>query len=406
MDKSRAFTHSRNFSYLADEDRYLTQTAAPELRFGFIGCGMMGQEHMRNTLLEGRATVAGIYDPAPDSGAHALQMLNKHAPELQVETYSDIAAAASASDTDALIIASPNHTHLDVVRQVIGCGKALLLEKPIATSIDDAMEIYRLLNSHNGYVQIGLQYRYKWLYREAMREMHAGSLGRIHSVQVLEHRFPFLDKVGQWNKFNANTGGTLVEKCCHYFDLINLFADGVPTQVYAQGSQAVNFANFKRDGRSADGLDQANVLIQYDNGVLGNFSLNMFTHGSREELILCGDAARLHTVESSRLGGPNTNTLSLWAGDQGVSRETQPSYPPFIAQAGHHGSTFHEHVALADALLGMNTQEVTPPTLTDAVWSVVVASAAQASIERGEGVHVTEFQPDDLPLRDHHLNGA
>ena len=376
MDKPRAFTQSRNFNYLVEEDRYLTQPTAADLRFGFVGCGMMGQEHMLNTLLEGRATVAGIYDPSPSSVQAALNMLQKRAPDLQPVTYASLDEVINAADLDVLVVASPNHTHLQVVEKLVGCGKGMLLEKPIATTVADAMEIHRLLSAHNGHVQIGLQYRYKSVYREALREVMAGSVGRVHSVHVLEHRFPFLDKVDQWNKFNANTGGTLVEKCCHYFDLINLFAGGVPVQVHALGSQAVNFAEFERDGQKADGLDQANVLIQYDNGVMGNFSLNMFTHGSREELVLCGDTGRLHTVESSRLGGPNQNTLSLWAGDHGVSRETTPSYPPYIAQAGHHGSTFHEHVALVDALLGTNAQEISPPTLTDAVWSVVVASAA------------------------------
>ena len=85
---------------------------------------------------------------------------------------------------------------------------------------------------------------------------------------MLEHRFPFLDKVGQWNKFDANTGGTLVEKCCHYFDLMNLFADARPVRVFANGNQSVNFKDFERDGKSADCLDQANVLVDYANGVM------------------------------------------------------------------------------------------------------------------------------------------
>ena len=404
MDKSRAFLQGRQFDYLADHDRYLTRGETPQLRFAFVGCGMMGQEHILNTLLEGRAGVAGIYDPSAESVSHTLKMLERHLPNQKVTVYNTLAEAVADSAVDALVVSSPNHTHLEVVRQVVGCGKGLFVEKPIATTLADAMEIHRLLATHNGYVQIGLQYRYKTVYREALREIANGQLGRVHSVQLLEHRFPFLDKVGQWNKFNANTGGTLVEKCCHYFDLINLFAGGVPQQVFAMGSQAVNFTEFERDGRAADGMDQANVLIRYDNGVLGNFSLNMFTHGSREELIICGDSARLHTVESSRLGSPNENRVSLWAGDGALSRESQPSYPPYIENAGHHGSTFYEHVVLADALLGVNTQELAPSSTTDAVWSVAVASAAQLSIERAAPVELAEVVPDELEPMQFHLS--
>jgi myo-inositol 2-dehydrogenase/D-chiro-inositol 1-dehydrogenase len=46
--------------------------------------------------------------------------------------------------------------------------------------------------------------------------------GGIRMLTIREHRFPFLPKVGDWNRFNRNTGGTLVEKCCHFFDLMRL----------------------------------------------------------------------------------------------------------------------------------------------------------------------------------------
>ena len=53
------------------------------------------------------------------------------------------------------------------------------------------------------------------------------------------HRFPFLEKVGDWNRFSKNSGGTLVEKCCHFFDLMRLLTQSEPVQVYASGGIAV-----------------------------------------------------------------------------------------------------------------------------------------------------------------------
>ena len=52
-------------------------------------------------------------------------------------------------------------------------------------------------------------------------------------------RFPFLEKVDDWNRFNVNTGGTLVEKCCHFFDLMNLLVPSKPSKIYASGNQDV-----------------------------------------------------------------------------------------------------------------------------------------------------------------------
>ena len=69
---------------------------------------------------------------------------------------------------------------------------------------------------------------------------HLGEVGEIKMLSIREHRFPFLKKVEDWNRFNEKTGGTLVEKCCHFFDLMNLMIHSVPVKIYASGGQSVN----------------------------------------------------------------------------------------------------------------------------------------------------------------------
>ncbi len=398
MQRYRAFERSGVFGYLEDGDRLLTAAPDPVFRAGVIGCGMMGQEHLHNLALVGAGSVAGLYDPADRSVQHAVERLRASGNSADPVRYRSLDEAAADPNTDVLIIATPNDTHLEVLRAVAGCGKALFVEKPLAASVADALEAYRLLQAHDAYVQVGLQYRFKAVYREAIDEVFLRrSTGPVHSVHLLEHRFPFLDKVGQWNKFSDRTGGTLVEKCCHYFDLLNLFAQAVPERVFATGSQSVNFRGFERDGRAADGLDRAEVIIEYAGGVTGQFSVNMFTHGLIEALTVCGEHGRLHAAESSRLGEANSNTVTVWASDHGLSRTSHPSYPKLIAQAGHHGSTFHEHCALADGLRGsVNARLATP---LDALWSIIVAAAAQRSIETGAPVEVASLLPEPVEPR-------
>ncbi len=389
---SRVFSRGRAFAYLEDRDRFLTGSEAPRFSFGYIGCGMMGLEHMRNARLAGQARVGGIFDPAERSVRHALETISEAGATPRV--YDSLEDACADPETDALIIATPNFTHLDLMRVAVRYDKAIFLEKPIATTVDDAFKVCRLAAGHSRPVRLGLQYRYKAIYAEAISEVFdRESVGRVHSVNMLEHRFPFLDKVGQWNKFNACTGGSLVEKCCHYFDLMNLFAGGTPKQVFALGSQAVNFRDFAYDNRKADGLDQAHVNVRYDNDVIGAFSLCMFVPGSREELIVCGDAGRLQVSEQALLGHEHENHLEVWSGENGVSRTSKPTYPPYIARAGHHGSTFFEHVAFAEDLSSGTYQG---PSLADGFYSVLVGAAAQASIERGVAVDVAEVLPDNF----------
>ena len=391
VENSRMFKRGSALGYLEDEDRFLTARADPEFSFGVIGCGMMGQEHIYNALLVGRAKIGGLYDPAAKSIDAATRLIARNGQQEAPRIYASLAQAVADPDTDALIIATPNYTHIDVVRTVVGSNKALFVEKPIATTVADAFEVCQLAAAHSQPVRFGLQYRYKSVYAEALTEVfERRSVGRVHSVNMLEHRFPFLDKVQQWNKFSAYTGGTLVEKCCHYFDLMNLFSGGNPQRVFAVGNQAVNFHNFVYDNKKADGLDQAQLSIQYDNGVIGGFSLCMFTPGTREELVVCGDAGRVHASESARLGEANENRLEVWRGENAASSVRAPDYPSYITKAGHHGSTFFEHLSFVDELSG---GVVSGPNLADGLWSVAVGAAAQLSIERGAAVDVAEVLP-------------
>ena len=385
MNKALFYQARRTFDYLSEEDRYLSGNPQPALKFGFIGCGIMGQEHIRNTLLEGRAAIAGLYDPSSRSVEHARKLVPASQSEA-LRIYSSLSEACNDPHTDALIIATPNHTHLEVMQVAAHSGKVVFLEKPIATTLADAQEISELAQKHQLNLHIGLQYRFKSIYAEAISEvLTLQSIGQVQQVNVAEHRFPFLDKVGQWNKFNHLSGGTLVEKCCHYFDLMNLFAGARPHQVFATGRQSVNFKEFSYANEQADALDQANVIIDYSNGVSGSFSLCMFVPGTREELVVCGDRGRLHVSEQAVLGGQNVNHLELWSGEHGVSKSSSPSYPGYIEKAGHHGSTFFEHVNFVNSILG---QPNAGPTLDDALWSVAVAAAAQQSINTNLPVSV------------------
>lgn len=401
VTQSTAFRSGRFFDYLEENDRYLAAPATPTLRYGVIGCGMMGREHMRNATLTGRAAIGGIYDESSRSVEHALKNLRRssaYASEGAATpiVYNTLKEACADPTTDALIIATPNHTHLEVLRTASQHRKAIFLEKPIATTIEDSIEVCRLAKRHALTVRFGLQYRYKAIYAEAMNEVfERRSVGQVHSVNMLEHRFPFLDKVGQWNKFNNQTGGTLIEKCCHYFDLLNCFADSKPKTVFALGNQAVNFRDFNYNDKPADGLDQAQVSIGYENGVIGGFSLCMFAPGTREELTVCGDQGRLMAAEQALLGEENSNLVEVWRGENGASSTSSPAYPDYIQKAGHHGSTYYEHLAFADEVANSKT---THPNLEDGFWSVMVGAAAQASIERGCAVEVEELLPADFSL--------
>ncbi|MGD8243760.1 MAG: Gfo/Idh/MocA family oxidoreductase [Anaerolineae bacterium] len=385
---SRAFSLNPCFNYLPDQDRYLMAIDPPRYRFNVIGTGVNGQEHIRITMLEGRATVKGIYDPNPRSIEQAQLAYKLFSPEGELVVYDSLEAAANDPEVDGLIIATPNYTHIDLVRQVRDSGKHILLEKPMATTIGDAYEIMQIADDYEAVFQVGLQYRYKAIHAEAIHEaLVRRAIGDIKTISILEHRIPFLDKVNQWNKFSRFSGGTLVEKCCHYFDLFNLFAQARPVRVFGTGSMAVNFREFEYAGEKSDILDNAFAIVDYANDVRARFDLCMFAPQFYEELILCGDEGRLKAYQSeSFLPVPEHCTyMEILCGERRPSRISHPCYPTMLAESGHDGATFFEHVSFVDNIEGKETNAA---TAEEGFWSIVVGSAAEESIKTGQPVEI------------------
>jgi predicted dehydrogenase len=379
------------FNYLPDHDRYISARTEPRYRFNLIGTGIIGQEHLNLTYLEGRAQVHGIYDPNPRSVAAAQGIQSRWSPQSPLVVYDSLEAACNDPDADALLICTPNYTHLDVVKVAAQSGKHILLEKPSATNVADALAITRIAESYPAVFQVGLQYRYKAIAAEALYEaLERRSIGEIQLVSMQEHRPPFLDKVNQWNKFAQLSGDSLIEKCCHYFDLMNMFAQAAPVRVYASGGMNVNFTNFEYNGAKSDILDNAFVIIDYANGVRANFSLCMFAPLFYEELVVCGDQGRLRAFEQKDYlpSSGLHSQLDIMCGDNRPSRRMTPSYPKWIEDSGHNGATFFEHVYFVDNIEGKPTNTA---SAREGLWSVIVAAAAQESIRQGQVVMIDEY---------------
>jgi len=226
------------------------EAAGPALRYGFLGCGMMGQEHLRNLslLTSSRARVVAIFEPDEQMAAISLALADPGA-----ELVGSVEALVAHPAVDAIVIASPNHRHCEQLQMVVRhLHKAVLVEKPVCTNLED-VHVLRRLTTSASIVWTAMEYRFMPAISTFLRLAHdSTTTGEIVSVSIREHRFPFLDKVGNWNRFNKNTGGTMVEKCCHFFDLMRLIMQDEPLRVFASGGQNCNHLDERIDGETPD----------------------------------------------------------------------------------------------------------------------------------------------------------
>ena len=247
-----------------------------KLNYGFIGCGMMGQEHINNIKLFKNIEIRIIYEPNILMQRKCKQLL----PNVLI-VYSE-EEVINSSLIDAIIICTPNYLHADLIQKISSIRQIpLLIEKPVCTSINQVKTLKKISKIYSKPIWVGMEYRYMPPIIKFIQKLNDNSvLGDLITLSIKEHRFPFLKKVDNWNRFNKNTGGTLVEKCCHFFDLICHIFKKNPIRIYASGGQELNHLDEIYNGRVPDILDNAMVIIDFESGQRASLNLCMFAEGS------------------------------------------------------------------------------------------------------------------------------
>jgi myo-inositol 2-dehydrogenase/D-chiro-inositol 1-dehydrogenase len=351
------------------------------IRYGIIGTGMMGCEHIRNIAALPDAVVAAISDPYEKSLSWGrLACEGEPAPE----SYPDHREMLERADLDAVVVASPNNTHVDVLDAIFDSGLHVLVEKPMCTTIADCERVVERARDHPGIVQVGLEYRYMPQVAHLLRRLDGGAVGELKMLFIREHRHPFLKKVGDWNRFNRNTGGTLVEKCCHFFDLMNRAVGALPRRVYASGGQDANHLDETYDGERSDILDNAFVIVDYEGGTRACLDLCMFAESSRneQEIVATGTAGKLDVVVP---GGELVVGTRKYRDFEALAAEPDPRV---LHEGLHHGASYIEHLLFLDAI-----DRGAPPEVgvLDGLRSVAVGLAAHRSIDEGRPVDLSEI---------------
>ena len=364
-------------------------------RYGMIGCGMMGHEHLRNIALLDNAQVTVIFEPDNTMAASAL------ATATGARRVGTLSALLAQDDIDCLVITSPNFCHLEQL-QHIAATRALpiLVEKPLFTNLDDLTAVQAFERDYPAPVWVAMEYRYMPPVAAFARHVHKAT-GGIKMLSIREHRFPFLSKVGDWNRFSANTGGTFVEKCCHFFDLMRLLIGSEPVRVMASAAQDVNHLDETYDGVASDILDNGFVIVDFENGARAMLELCMFAEGAefQEEISAVGPRGKLEAKVPGpgrfwpeHLGTPPTPLLIESPRTPRGPITTQIPVDPALLEAGdHNGSTFYQHQLFLKLVRG----EIEKPevSLNDGKIAVLMGFAAQQSALTGKAVELAEWLP-------------
>ncbi|WP_410586533.1 Gfo/Idh/MocA family protein [Amycolatopsis sp. lyj-23] len=164
----------------------------------------------------------------------------------------DFTAMLAKERIDVVVVCTPDHTHADYVVAALEAGCDVVTEKPMTTDVEGARRILAARRETGRSVRVAFNYRYNPVHRRVRELLAGGAIGEVGSVEFswLLDTAHGADYFRRWHRDKANSGGLLVHKSGHHFDLVNWWLGTGPETVFALGR--LFFYGDKR-GRRADG---------------------------------------------------------------------------------------------------------------------------------------------------------
>ena len=367
-----------------------------KIRYGIIGAGQMACGHLRCIRAIPDIEIVAVADSSEKSLNVFRHCMNDpailQAPGIshmdrcrqveamppppddgRVKFFSDYRELLQLDEVDAVVIATPDHTHVDIVADSLAAEKHVLSEKPAATSHEQLARLEQAVKPSSRIYQVGLECRYLPVFQRMRRMIEENAVGSPRMIWCLEVRGPFLEKRGNWIMFQDKTGGVFVEKTCHYFDLMTWFADSAPSKVIALASQDVVKDIY---GVKPDIFDNGWVLVEYENGAKAMLGLCMFSHHPLS-IGVVGEAGKMEGLYAEQ------KIHYHKSGEKRVEIDAKEGNEH--AHLSHGGGVYFEHLAFVDSIR-TNRRPLTD--IDVARWSTVVGLAAEESARKG-GLPVT-----------------
>ena len=160
-------------------------------------------------------------------------------------------------EIDLLVIASPNYLHTPQLLRWGQYDVAILVEKPVAINLEQVA----MLKSANLQAKIWVAMEYRFIPAINKLIQLLPEIGPIKKVAIRENRYPFLSKIGEWNKDVNKSGDTLVEKCCHFFDLFRLITGQEMDSCVSKGELPIGRTLFELHAYKASFMELKKFLI-------------------------------------------------------------------------------------------------------------------------------------------------
>ena len=257
-----------------------------KLNIGLLGAGWFGREaHLSNLVRMEGVQVLAASSRSEESLAQATAIAGE-----QLQVFTDWRKVLEIEALDMVIVALTNDQHHAACLAAFAAGKHVMCEKPLGLTVGECDEIIAASTAAGRVLQVGHEMRFQRLYQQMKSMIERDVIGELQLMWCREFRGPM--RVG-WRSSEKLTGGTILEKNCHHFDLFNWIVDRRPIRVQAMGGRNVLM--------DREVLDNAQVQVEFEGGRRATLELCLFApFGGDTEIGVAGAGGRIDTWNQSR----------------------------------------------------------------------------------------------------------
>ena len=283
------------------------------MRVGVIGAGFIGAIHLRAYANMPEVEVVGVADARPETAAAGAALVGARA----YSSYEDLVVA---EDVEVVDVCLPTAYHRELALRAARAGKHVVLEKPIARTLEDAGAILEAFSGTENRLFVGHVVRFFPEYVRIKAMMDAGNLGTV-GVARTSRRSPFLMGWNDWYADWRMSGGVLLDLVIHDFDFLR-WTLGEVERVYARGVL----------GREYNRLDYALVTLRFAGGAIAHVEGQWGYPGPFNYSIEVAGSRALVTADSTE--SPSVQLLG-GAASPGESPDFLTGKSPFQTELEH-----------------------------------------------------------------------
>ena len=256
-----------------------------KLKFAILGCGRISTKHVEALINnKDEAELVAVYDIIEELAVDKKNQYESVIEGANVKVYTDYNELLNDKDIDVVTIATISGYHAKHAIDCLNHDKHVLIEKPMALTLEDADKIIKLGKEKSKKVCVSHQNRFIPAIQNLKRAIDEGRFGKlIHgTARILWARDDNYYKQAPWRGTKELDGGTLMNQCIHNIDLLQWMLGGEVERLYAETDTFI---------RNIETEDFGALLIRFKNGAVGivEGSVCVYPQNLEESLSIFGE---------------------------------------------------------------------------------------------------------------------